>query len=239
MNPTCTATSAVGLDWTRIDDVLLDMDGTLLDLRYDNDFWFDHLPSRYAESRGISTQEASELIQEQVARTVHTIQFYCLDHWSDLLGLDVAALNEELAHLIALRPGVDDFLDALGAAGKRRLLVTNSHPRGLQFKLARTGLDRWLDGIVSAHETGLPKENPAFWENLRERVSFTPERSVLIDDNPAVLTSARHYGIGFTLAISRPDSRRPKVPEKGFKQIGHFQQLLPVAANPELTPDDA
>ena len=31
-------------DWQEIDTVLLDMDGTLLDLHYDNYFWLTHIP---------------------------------------------------------------------------------------------------------------------------------------------------------------------------------------------------
>lgn len=218
------------LDWAGIDDVLLDMDGTLLDLRYDNDFWLEHLPHRFAAQRGISRDAAQIFIQRLVRSTTHTIQFYCLDHWSERLGLDVAAANEELAHLIAIRPGVTEFLDALYMAGKRRVLVTNSHPRGLAFKLARTGLDRYLDVIISSHETGLPKEHPGFWTELRRRIAFAPQRSVLIDDNPAVLNAARDYGVRETLAIHKPDSRRPGLPDHGFAQIHHFAQLLPVQA---------
>ena len=101
------------IDWAGIDDVLLDMDGTLLDLRYDNDFWLEHLPQRYAQRQGIPCIEAEQIIQRLVRDAAHTIQFYCLDHWSERLGLDVAAANEELAHLIALRPGVPEFLEAL------------------------------------------------------------------------------------------------------------------------------
>lgn len=37
------------LPWNAIDTVLLDMDGTLLDLHFDNHFWLQHLPQRYAE----------------------------------------------------------------------------------------------------------------------------------------------------------------------------------------------
>ena len=42
------------LPWHAIDTVLLDMDGTLLDLHYDNHFWMEHLPQRYAELHGVS-----------------------------------------------------------------------------------------------------------------------------------------------------------------------------------------
>jgi putative hydrolase of the HAD superfamily len=34
------------LDWDRIDDVLLDMDGTLLDRHFDNFFFEEELPRR-------------------------------------------------------------------------------------------------------------------------------------------------------------------------------------------------
>ena len=36
------------IDWDRIDTVLLDMDGTLLDLHYDNTLWNELLPARYS-----------------------------------------------------------------------------------------------------------------------------------------------------------------------------------------------
>ncbi|HBT55971.1 MAG TPA: haloacid dehalogenase, partial [Pseudomonas sp.] len=33
------------LNWNAIDTVLLDMDGTLLDLHFDNHFWLEHMPA--------------------------------------------------------------------------------------------------------------------------------------------------------------------------------------------------
>ncbi len=32
------------LNWSGIDTVLLDMDGTLLDLAFDRHFWLEHVP---------------------------------------------------------------------------------------------------------------------------------------------------------------------------------------------------
>ena len=46
------------LDWTAIDTVLLDMDGTLLDLRFDNWFWQEHVPSLWGRERGLSADQA-------------------------------------------------------------------------------------------------------------------------------------------------------------------------------------
>ena len=41
-------------DWENIETVLLDMDGTLLDLHFDNHFWLQHVPVCYAEKHGLS-----------------------------------------------------------------------------------------------------------------------------------------------------------------------------------------
>ena len=46
------------IDWDQIDDVLLDMDGTLLDRHFDNFFFEEELPRRYAAIHGLGFEEA-------------------------------------------------------------------------------------------------------------------------------------------------------------------------------------
>ena len=215
------------IDWTAIDTVLLDMDGTLLDLHYDNAFWFEHLPRTWGAPRGLDVHAAREAIHAQAERRRGTLDFYCMAYWSELLELDVAALNAELAHLIGLRPQVREFLDWLQAAGKRRVLVTNSHRSGLDFKLARTGLDAWLDAIVCAHDLAAPKEAPAFWPRLQEQLGFDPARTLLVDDNAHVLRAARDYGIGHLLAVAQPDLRAQPQVLVDLPMLESFLQLLP------------
>lgn len=50
------------LNWKKINSVFLDMDGTLLDLNFDNHFWQEHVPLRYAELSDISLDEAKEVL---------------------------------------------------------------------------------------------------------------------------------------------------------------------------------
>lgn len=38
--------------WDEIESVLLDMDGTLLDLNYDNRVWNELVPAAFAQQRG-------------------------------------------------------------------------------------------------------------------------------------------------------------------------------------------
>lgn len=217
------------IDWSGIDTVLLDMDGTLLDLHYDNAFWFEHLPRTWGAQRGLDVHAAREVIHAQAERRRGTLDFYCMAYWSELLELDVAALNAELAHLIGLRPQVPEFLAWLLAAGKQRVLVTNSHHSGLDFKLAQTGLAQWLDTIVCAHDLAAPKEDPAFWPRLQGQLGFDPARTLLVDDNPHVLRAARDYGIGHLLAVAQPDSRSQPQALADLQMLDSFLQLLPAS----------
>lgn len=215
------------VDWSRVDVVLLDMDGTLLDLRYDNEFWFDHLPGLVAARRGMPVAEVHGEIQQHAAAIAGTLDFYCLDYWSARLGLDVARANAELAHLIRIRPEVPEFLAWLRDARRPVWLVTNSHVAGLDFKLERTGLRVSLDAVISAHELGVPKEHPGFWQALAGK-GVNLARSLLVDDNLAVLKCARAAGVGQCLAVRQPDSARPPQETHEWRAVDGFLALLPV-----------
>ena len=220
------AAMTFALPWSHIDTVLLDMDGTLLDLHFDDHFWQVHLPRRYAERHGLSEEAAREALLARYRAAEGTLAWYCLDYWSRELGLAVDRLKAEVAHLIRAHPGVIPFLEALGRAGKRRVLVTNAHWAALDLKLARVPLARHLDHIVTSHDLGRPKEDPRLWERLRRVVPFDPRRTLLIDDSEAVLDSARRYGIAHLLTLRRPSSRRAARRRLRYPAIADFRHLV-------------
>ncbi|MGF1614238.1 MAG: GMP/IMP nucleotidase [Gammaproteobacteria bacterium] len=212
--------------WQDIDTVFLDMDGTLLDLRFDNEFWREHIPRCYARKHGLDIQMAKADLFPRYQRVEGTIQWYCIDYWSRELALDIAALKGELEELIALHPYVLDFLDALRNVRKRVVLVTNAHSKSLALKLSRTGLGACVDRVVCAHDLGIPKENLDFWPCLQEREVFRPQRTLLIDDSLPVLRAARAYGIGYLLSVCQPDSQGPPRAADEFPMVRSFAELL-------------
>jgi putative hydrolase of the HAD superfamily len=214
------------LDWDAIDSVFLDMDGTLLDLHFDNHFWLEHVPKRYAEQRGVSLDEAKSELLPRYRHIEGTLDWYCVDHWSRELGLDIALLKSEVEHLIAVHPHVIDFLDAIAARGKRRVLVTNAHQKSIEIKFQRTRLGGHLERVICAHELGLAKESPGFWARVAAIEPFDPERTLFVDDNLDVLRAARDYGFRWLLAVSAPDSRRPVRQVAEFPAFARFSALL-------------
>ncbi len=215
------------LDWSRIDTVLLDMDGTLLDLHFDNHFWLAHVPARYAEAQGLPLETARAELLRRYQDIEGTLNWYCVDHWSRELGLDIALLKQEVEHLIQVQPHVPEFLEALAAAGRRRVLVTNAHQKALALKLQKTRLGGHFDRIVCSHDIGLPKEHAGFWPRLHAIMPFDPASAALVDDSLSVLRAAADYGIGQLLAIVAPDSHQPTRSVAEFPAVANFSTLLP------------
>ena len=214
------------LPWRDIDTVLLDMDGTLLDLHYDNHFWMEHLPKRYAELHGVSLAMAELELQPLFERHAGQLQWYCLDFWSAELKLSVRELKLETAHLIALRPDADTFLAAIKQAGKRVVLITNAHRDSLSLKLEKIELAPYFERLISSHDYGFAKENPQFWDALQADIGFEPTRSLFIDDTLPILRSARNFGVAHLLAVSEPDSRKGPKDTAEFAAVGDYRELI-------------
>ncbi|TBU91551.1 GMP/IMP nucleotidase [Phytopseudomonas dryadis] len=216
----------IPLPWPRIDTVLLDMDGTLLDLHFDNHFWLEHLPQRYAEHHGISRALADAELQPLFRQHAGQLNWYCTDFWSRELGLSIRELKREVADLIALRPDADTFLAAIRSAGKRVVMITNAHRDSLSLKLERIELAPYFDRLISSHDYGFPKEDGQFWFALQQDLPFDPARSLFIDDNLPILRSARQFGVAHLLAVSEPDSRKGAKDTEEFTAVQDYRALL-------------
>jgi GMP/IMP 5'-nucleotidase len=216
----------IPLPWDSIETVLLDMDGTLLDLHFDNYFWAEYLPRCYSKKYLMPIMESKVLLKSYSDEVKGQLQWYCLDYWSDKLNMDIAALKLEVGDKIAFRKNAVELLMFLRRMGKKVILATNAHPRTLELKLLKTDFRHYFNHLSSSHEIGFAKESQKYWSLMAEQYQFCSTKCLFIDDSPVILESAERYGIQWLLGICRPDSQKEMVDCAPYTGIQDFSQLI-------------
>jgi len=215
------------INWHQIDTILLDLDGTLLDLHFDNYFWVEHLPLSYAKHHGITLEQANNFITKELESHRGKLHWYLTDYWSEKLGVDIVKLKHQVADKIKIRPSVLDFLIFLRNQNKRLIIATNADHNSLALKFGKTKIDEYVDEVYSSEQFGEPKEELGYWQQLNTQTGFDINRTLLIDDNLSVLDCAKSFGIYYLLAVNKPDSKKPKKDITGYKHVEHFDSLYP------------
>lgn len=214
------------LPWKDIHTVLLDMDGTLLDLHFDNYFWLEHVPQKLAQKRGVSIQAAKDLMHSEYEQVMGTLSWYCLDYWAEKLDMDIVEAKREIEHLISMREDSLPFIDALKASGREVILVTNAHPDSLSLKVEHTQLDEHIDQLISTHEFAVTKESQLLWQKLQAKLGFDPQKTLFVDDSLGILKAAQDFGIKHLLAVSNPDSQQPIREISEFPSVQDYRYLV-------------
>ena len=229
------AGQAVSVDWSKLDHILLDMDGTLLDLNYDNDFWGYRIHEHFAAINGCTVEESITRFEPIFEAVSGTLDWYCTDHWSRHFGFSIIDLSQQYASTIRWRFDALAFLKRLHQSHLSCVMVTNAHPDIVAMKQAQTSITDYFDDIVSSHDYGDGKESQHFWRTLQTNIGFDPKRTLFIDDSAAVIDSAIKFGIGHTLTVSQPDTElanRTDLPTPSICRFGQIMTTLPAMESP-------
>jgi len=219
---------AIAIDWRSYETILLDMDGTVLDLAYDNYFWRELVPRCLARARQITREQAKHELYASYTSKEGSLDWYCLDYWSAELGLDIRQLKSASSQRICFLPGARACLTALSMHSSRVILVTNAHGHTLKIKKGVAGLEPYFHDFVTAHDFGYPKEHAEFWPALRAHLDFDPASTLFVDDSIPVLDAAVRFGINGVVAVTRPDTNLPP------RQVPHHCTVARIA---DLTQD--
>ena len=214
------------VNWNKIESILLDLDGTLLDLNFDLHFWLEYIPKVYSEKHNISFQDAKKIIISRIESQEGKLTWYCLDFWEENLGLDIMKLKKDISYLIQVHKHVLDFLNAAKKNKKQIFLVTNAHRKGIDLKMEASGLQSYFDKIISSHDFGSPKQDQKFWIELANTIDFDKDRSIFFDDSLDVLEAASKFSIKNIVAINKPSTKLDKKNIPGFINIENFSEVM-------------
>ena len=218
--------TSLQLNWNEIDDVLLDMDGTLLDRHFDNFFFEEELPRRYAVRHGLPLEESRDRLMAMYRSVEGELAWTDLHYWTERVGIDVVAMTKELDHMIGFLHGAEEFLLHLRHLEKRVTIVTNAHESGVAIKVAKTGIDRHVDRIVNAFEVGYLKMRPEYWPSCQRLLGFDPARSLYMDDDEGCLVAAKKFGVAHLIHSAKSSSQLPSAPLTQFFSVTGFSSLL-------------
>jgi HAD superfamily hydrolase (TIGR01509 family) len=206
--------------------VLLDMDGTLLDLYFDDYFWAHLVPEKYAERHNMTFGAAKDFLYKTYKSHEKTLNWCDIDFWSRELKLDIPALKEQIRHLIEVHPYVIDFLKLMKKQKKKIFMLTNAHYKTVKIKFRKTQIGEYFDDVLCSFNVGHPKEYLEFWQGAQKRLKFDKEHSLFIDDTEDVLVAAKEYGIKYLLFKTHASSKLEPKKTKEFLTIHDFRELM-------------
>ena len=216
----------MNLDFNKIEYILLDMDGTLLDRHFDDYFWEHFVPEKYAEKKNVSIKQAKGVLMSLYKSHEGTLNWTDIDFWSRELDLDIPALKELIKHLVEVHPGVEEFLVAMKTRKKKVFLLTNAHYKSISLKFKKTGIGIHFDKVISSFDMGCPKEDLAFWKKAQGLLGFDCDRSLFIDDTEEILKTARRFGIKHLLHKTAASSKDRGKPSEEFVSFADYSELL-------------
>jgi FMN phosphatase YigB (HAD superfamily) len=205
---------------------LFDLDGTLLDQRFDNIFWNQTVPRVLAHEQGLTLSDCKNKVYAHYEKVVGTLDWYSSDFWGNTFNIDIIKLTHQEREKITIYEGAEALLSYLSGLDKKLFLVTNAHPDILNIKLNETHLDNYFDGIYSSHTIGHAKEDLLFWDHFFSQTQLSVDDAVLVDDNISVLMQARIFGVSKCIAITQPDSSQMPIQVNDFTSFQSVAELL-------------
>jgi len=170
----------------RIKVISFDLDGTLVEPEFNEWVWGVGIPRLLAEKRGVSFDEAKEIVEEEYRKVGDgSLQWYDIKYWFNFFQLNGhwKPLLNRFSHKIKTYPEVSKVLQDL-SSHYRLIIISNATREFIDVEVEMTELRRYFSRIFSAtSDFGQIKKTAEFYGRICQLLGISFHEILHVGDH--------------------------------------------------------
>ena len=167
--------------------ISFDVDGTLVDDKFDNEIWWHEIPKLYAKQYKISIEKAKMVVYSEYYKSLYIEKVNLwtdIEYWFKRLGLkDWKKLIDNTRKYVSL---YHDTIETLGYLSKKYnlIIISDANKKFLDIKLDCKNIRNYFDYVfTSSEDFGISQKNKEVFDKILKKLSIKSEEIVHIGDN--------------------------------------------------------
>ena len=163
--------------------ISFDVDGTLVDLKYNDLIWFKEIPELVARKKKISFEKSLKFVHEEYAKLgEHNLNWYDINYWISYFGIEISPdkIFEKYEPQVKIYPEVISLLEELKK--KYILIVITAMPR--EFLIPKMkNLEKYFKFSFSALSDFKELKNSEIYSKISKALKVPPKQILHIGDH--------------------------------------------------------
>lgn len=162
--------------------VSFDVEGTLVTPDFSYAVWFEAIPQRYAEKKGVNLEQARKAVEEEYRKVGdQRLEWYDVRYWFDKLGLGTPVpVMQRCEDKVRYYPEVKEVLMSLGE--RYKLVVASGSTRDFLRHLLQD-TEPYFSRIFSSITDYKQLKTSEFYSKICQAIHVEPEQVVHVGDN--------------------------------------------------------
>jgi len=213
---------------TKINTVLFDFDGTIMDTNSVIMQSWQHT---------FRTVEGKERPEEDIIGTFGEPLYVTMEKLLPQISVEEGAEiyrsfhHDNFIDLIDIFPGILELLEGLKARGYKTGIVTSRLRHTTEIGLNKYDMEQYFDVIVTCDDTDKHKPDPEPVNIALERLGSKPEEAIMVGDSMFDILCAKNAGVkaalvSWALAVSEEDKNGENAPNYIIEKAEDLLDLL-------------
>jgi putative hydrolase of the HAD superfamily len=163
--------------------ISFDVDGTLVDLEYNDLIWFKEIPELVAKKKKISFEKSLKFVNEEYAKLgEHNLNWYDINYWISYFGIEISPneIFEKYEPQVKIYPEVIPLLEELKKDFV--LIVITAMPREFLIPKMKK-LEKYFKFSFSALSDFKELKNSEMYSKISKAINVYPEQILHIGDH--------------------------------------------------------